>query len=215
MVKGNIDDLDLKILKLLKENARVQCNEIAKVVGVSDRTVARRIKRMESNGIIKGYSVELCDDVIERFFPSTKEFAGGSPIMVPAVCWDNILNVIVGTFGVGGVLIVFNIGLSIGRTYGELLKRFSDEKENLISSFCNLFRSNGWGEISLSKMDYEKGYGLLTVSSVPFKNNLSENLIRGIIAGFLEKVYDKKFNVRRSESLVKDYGKFIIEVGEK
>ncbi|MEM1985765.1 MAG: Lrp/AsnC family transcriptional regulator [Nitrososphaeria archaeon] len=215
MVRRNIDDLDLEILKFLQENARAQCNEIAKYVGVSDRTVARRIKRMESGGIIKGYKVELCEEIVERFFPSTKGLIGVSSITMPAVCWDNILNVIVSTFGVGGVLIVYNLGLSIGRTYGEILKKFSDDKENLISSFSSLFKSSGWGEISLSKMDYEKGYGILSVSKIPFKNNLSENLIRGIIAGYIEKVYDKKFSVKRYENFVKEAGKFVIEVGEK
>ncbi|MEM3826799.1 MAG: AsnC family transcriptional regulator [Nitrososphaeria archaeon] len=215
LVRRNIDDLDLEILKFLQENARAQCNEIAKYVGVSDRTVARRIKRMESGGIIKGYKVELCEEIVERFFPSTKGLIGVSSITMPAVCWDNILNVIVSTFGVGGVLIVYNLGLSIGRTYGEILKKFSDDKENLISSFCSLFKSSGWGEISLSKMDYEKGYGILSVSKIPFKNNLSENLIRGIIAGYIEKVYDKKFSVKRYENFVKEAGKFVIEVGEK
>lgn len=68
LVKGNIDDLDLEILKFLQKNARARCNEIAKGVFVSDRTVARRIKRMESNGIIKGYRVELCEEIAERFF---------------------------------------------------------------------------------------------------------------------------------------------------
>lgn len=215
LVKGNIDDLDLEILKFLQENARAQCNEIAKSVGVSDRTVARRIKRMESNGIIKGYRVELCDEIVERFFPSTKEFVGGQSITMPAICWDNILNIIVSTFGVGGVLIVFNLGLSIGRTYGEILKKFSDDKENLISNFCSLFKSSGWGEISLSKMDYERGYSILTVSKTPFKSNLSENLIKGIIVGYLEKIYDKKFSVKRSEGSVKLAEKYVFEVGEK
>lgn len=214
MVKGNIDDLDLKILNFLQKNARAQCNEIAQSVGVSDRTVARRIKRMESNGIIRGYRVELCEAIAERFFPSTKGTTGSS-ITMPVECWDNILNVIVGTFGVGGVLIVFNIGLSIGRTYGDILKRFSDEREGLISSFCNIFKSSGWGEISFSKIDYEVGYGVATVSRTPFKNNLSENLIKGIIAGYFERIYNKKFNVKRSENVIMGVRTFMIEAGGK
>ena len=109
------------------------------------------------------------------------------------------------------------IGLSIGRTYGTLLKRFYDERENLLSNFCNLFKSNGWGEVSLIKVDYETGYGLINVSSFPFKSTLSENLIRGIVAGFLEKMYDRKFTVKKLESVaeVKDVRKLVLEVNCK
>jgi DNA-binding Lrp family transcriptional regulator len=113
---------------------------MSKRVGVSDRTVARRIKRMEEKGIIKGYKIELSEEVVEKFFPSNK-MPLEHTVEMPAVCWDSIIDAIVGTFGVGGVLIIYNIGLSIGRTYGTLLKRFSDEREILLSNFCNLFKS--------------------------------------------------------------------------
>lgn len=63
-------------------------------------------------------------------FSSTKGIAGSS-VAMSVECWDNILNVIVGTFGVGGVLIVFNIGLFIGRTYGDILKRFQMKRKVL------------------------------------------------------------------------------------
>ena len=216
LVRESVDSIDLEILKFLQENARAQCNEMSKRVGVSDRTVARRIKRMEEKGIIKGYKIELSEEVVEKFFPSHK-MPLEHTVEMPAVCWDSIIDVIVGTFGVGGVLIIYNIGLSIGRTYGTLLKRFSDEREILLSNFCNLFKSNGWGEISLIKVDYETGYGLINVSRFPFKSTLSENLIRGIIAGFLEKMYERKFTVKKleSEAEVKDIRKLVLEVGCK
>ncbi|MBC7091710.1 MAG: AsnC family protein, partial [Nitrososphaeria archaeon] len=39
LVRESVDSIDLEILRLLQENARAQCNEISKRVGVSDRTV--------------------------------------------------------------------------------------------------------------------------------------------------------------------------------
>lgn len=51
-----IDELDLKILKLLKENARSSFAEISKKIFLSSSSVRERIKRMEDLGIIKGYS---------------------------------------------------------------------------------------------------------------------------------------------------------------
>lgn len=215
LAKDGIDSVDIEILKLLQENARAQCNEIAKRVGVSDRTVARRIKRMELKGVIKGYRVDLSDDVVEKFFPASRTPMEVYSITMPAVCWDSIMDVIVGTFGVGGVLIVYNIGLSIGRTYGMLLKRLSDERESLLSNFCSIFKSSGWGEVSLVKVDYETGYGVISVSRTPFKSALSENLVRGIIAGYLEKVYDRKFTVKKMEAELKGAEKLVLEVSSK
>ncbi len=50
---------DIKILKALLEDARFSSRQIAKNVGVSVGTVLSRIKKMEDEGLIKGYSVLL------------------------------------------------------------------------------------------------------------------------------------------------------------
>jgi DNA-binding Lrp family transcriptional regulator len=52
-----LSDTDLKILQVLLEDARFSSRQIAKKVGVSVGTVLSRIKRMEDEGLIKGYSV--------------------------------------------------------------------------------------------------------------------------------------------------------------
>ena len=54
-----LSETDLKILKALLEDARFSSRQIAKNVGVSVGTVLSRIKRMEDEGLIKGYSVLL------------------------------------------------------------------------------------------------------------------------------------------------------------
>jgi len=51
-----VDDLDLAILCALRDNARISNLEIAKMLGVSEATVRRRIKIMEEKGIIRGYA---------------------------------------------------------------------------------------------------------------------------------------------------------------
>ena len=48
---------DQKILQVLLEDARFSSRQIAKKVGVSVGTVLSRIKKMEEEGLIKGYSV--------------------------------------------------------------------------------------------------------------------------------------------------------------
>ena len=53
----DLSETDLKILKSLLEDARFSSRQIAKNVGVSVGTVLSRIKKMEDEGLIKGYSV--------------------------------------------------------------------------------------------------------------------------------------------------------------
>jgi len=52
-----LSETDIKILQVLLEDARFSSRQIAKKVGVSVGTVLSRIKKMEDDGLIKGYSV--------------------------------------------------------------------------------------------------------------------------------------------------------------
>jgi DNA-binding Lrp family transcriptional regulator len=54
-----LNETDKKILKNLLEDARFSSRQIAKNVGVSVGTVLSRIKKMEDEGLIKGYSAIL------------------------------------------------------------------------------------------------------------------------------------------------------------
>ena len=54
---SNVDSLDRAILSFLRESARAPYVEIAKGVGVTERTVRTRIKRLEDEGVIRGYTV--------------------------------------------------------------------------------------------------------------------------------------------------------------
>ena len=54
-----LNETDIKILQGLLDDARFSSRQIAKNVGVSVGTVLSRIKKMESEGLIKGYSVIL------------------------------------------------------------------------------------------------------------------------------------------------------------
>lgn len=51
----DLDEFDLKILRLLQENGRVTTIELAEQVGLSPTPCARRVKRMEDEGLISGY----------------------------------------------------------------------------------------------------------------------------------------------------------------
>ncbi|WP_435364233.1 Lrp/AsnC family transcriptional regulator [Haloarchaeobius sp. DYHT-AS-18] len=60
MADKEIDDVDRAILYALQEDARnMSSGDIAERTGTSDSTVRKRISRLESEGIIKGYSASI------------------------------------------------------------------------------------------------------------------------------------------------------------
>lgn len=54
-----LDKIDIQILKILQNNARVPVSQIAKEVFVSSPTVSTRIEELTEMGIIKGYYTEI------------------------------------------------------------------------------------------------------------------------------------------------------------
>jgi len=63
---SNLDKIDQKIIEILNQNARTPSKEIAAELrktgeDVSDRTIRKRIERLEKSGIIKGYKAVLTD----------------------------------------------------------------------------------------------------------------------------------------------------------
>jgi len=52
----NMDETDVKILKTLISDARLSSRQISKKSGVSIGTVLTRMKKMEKEGVIRGYS---------------------------------------------------------------------------------------------------------------------------------------------------------------
>ena len=60
MTDEEIDDIDRAILYALQKDARnISSGDIAERAATSGSTVRKRIQRLESDGIIKGYSAEV------------------------------------------------------------------------------------------------------------------------------------------------------------
>jgi DNA-binding Lrp family transcriptional regulator len=57
-----VDDLDLRLIALLRANARESVAALAHKLKVSRGTVANRISRLEADGVIVGYTVRLRPD---------------------------------------------------------------------------------------------------------------------------------------------------------
>lgn len=56
---GCIDAVDTKILRKLAEDARVSTAELARMIGLSAPSISERVRRLEENGVIEGYSVKI------------------------------------------------------------------------------------------------------------------------------------------------------------
>ncbi|MFQ6128922.1 MAG: Lrp/AsnC family transcriptional regulator [Thermoplasmata archaeon] len=61
-----LDEVDVRILEKLRDNARASNIKIARALSISEATVRRRIMNMEKKGIIKGYSVYIDYQLIEN-----------------------------------------------------------------------------------------------------------------------------------------------------
>ncbi|MBS7606568.1 MAG: Lrp/AsnC family transcriptional regulator [Candidatus Bathyarchaeia archaeon] len=53
-----MDQIDLKILDILKQNARAKYVNIAKMVGLTEGAVRRRIKQLKDEGVIRRFTIE-------------------------------------------------------------------------------------------------------------------------------------------------------------
>ncbi|WP_042167877.1 Lrp/AsnC family transcriptional regulator [Paenibacillus gorillae] len=54
-----MDDTDVKILKMLQENARYSMTELGKQVGLTQPAVTGRVRKLEEQGTISGYKAQL------------------------------------------------------------------------------------------------------------------------------------------------------------
>ena len=90
---AGLDRIDRQILQLLRQDGRMSHAAIAKIVGLSGPAVHERIRKLESRGVIAGYTVVLDAQTLGRdnvaFVMVTlsegNEFAADDPI-VARIC---------------------------------------------------------------------------------------------------------------------------------
>lgn len=54
-----MDDLDRKILRILQQDGRIRMADLAEQVGLSPTPCARRVARLEEDGVITGYGARV------------------------------------------------------------------------------------------------------------------------------------------------------------
>lgn len=61
-----MDDIDVKILRVLQRNSRTLVSDISKEVSLSISAVSERIKRLEKSGLIKQYTTILKPSLLKK-----------------------------------------------------------------------------------------------------------------------------------------------------
>ena len=61
-----LDDIDSKIIEILKKDSRTPYTEIASTLGVSDSTIHVRIKKLKDEGILLRYTVEINEGLLGK-----------------------------------------------------------------------------------------------------------------------------------------------------
>ncbi len=55
----NLDDIDIKALNILQENAKTSRSQLAEVFGMSIPSISDRLHKLEDKGIIEGYYTKI------------------------------------------------------------------------------------------------------------------------------------------------------------
>ena len=63
-----MDEKDIKIIKILKENSRASIRNIAKSTEIRPSTVHNRIKKFKDEGIIEKFTIDTNDDKVGEGF---------------------------------------------------------------------------------------------------------------------------------------------------
>ena len=73
-----LDEKDIQLLEILEQNAKSPVQELSDKTGIPASTVHHRIKKLETNNIIRRYTAQLNEKVMGRGF-SAYVMVNGSP----------------------------------------------------------------------------------------------------------------------------------------
>ena len=56
-LQQKLDDIDLKILRILQEDSRTSYRKIAEILGIAVGTAYNRVRKLEDDGVLKAYTI--------------------------------------------------------------------------------------------------------------------------------------------------------------
>lgn len=174
--KSIIDKLDLEILHILSRDPRLSCREIAKQLEVSDRTVARRVSRMEREGIILGYQLVLNDYAKSLVFDTSDL----SEIKFTVAEWSNFEEALRQMYSTAADVIFFYAGKGIGKSIIRSMGKGKLSIEDALSFSSKVCNVRGWGNVRFDKLKDN------SVKADLRGLRINPSFFRGIVAGILE-----------------------------
>lgn len=136
---SDLDKVDQKIIEILNSNARTPSKEIASELkksghDVSDRTIRKRIERLEKSGIIKGYKAVLTDvsgineyqTILMKLRPSKSLDSIKDSIKDFIAKLDNYL-LIANMDGEWNMMVIIQVDSGKSNTAQKIVEKFSDE----------------------------------------------------------------------------------------
>ncbi len=136
---SNLDKVDQKIIEILNSNARTPSKEIASELkksghDVSDRTIRKRIERLEKSGIIKGYKAVLTDVsgvneyrvILMKLKPSKSLETVKNLIKEFVTKLDNYL-LVANMEGEWNMFVIIQLDSAKSNTSQKIVEKFSDE----------------------------------------------------------------------------------------
>ena len=136
---SDLDKVDQKIIEILNNNARTPSKEIASELkksghDVSDRTIRKRIERLEKSGIIKGYKAVLTDvsgineyqAILMKLKPSRSLETVRDSIREFITKLDNYL-LVANMEGEWNMFVIIQIDSAKSSTSQKIVEKFSDE----------------------------------------------------------------------------------------
>ncbi len=79
---GALDAIDRRILGELRRDARISWRELGEAVHLSPTSVADRVRRMEREGVIEGYTVRLDPAALGRTVRAVVDVSLGAGVLV-------------------------------------------------------------------------------------------------------------------------------------
>jgi len=136
---SNLDKVDQKIIEILNKNARTPSKEIATELrksghDVSDRTIRKRIERLEKSGIIKGYKAVLSDvsetseyEALFMKFKPTKSLESVKESIKEHVITNPDYLLVANLEGEWNMLIVMKVETGKKNPTSKIIERFSEQ----------------------------------------------------------------------------------------
>jgi len=108
-----LDDVDAKIIEILKKDSRTPFTEVASMLGVSDSTIHHRLKKLKNEGLLLRYTVEINEDLLSKKihgFALINVNLGHLEEVISKLTLNNSINKIYETHGRNDLIVLLNAG---------------------------------------------------------------------------------------------------------